>query len=79
MQGARLEQPRLEVTVDHDVVTVAFEAVLVVDHHVLDGFERVHLHQVVRVRVRVRVRLGVRVRVRVRVRVSKQSAVSSQQ
>lgn len=33
--SAHLEQPRLELVVNHDVETVALETVLVVDHHVL--------------------------------------------
>mmetsp|Transcript_20030 Transcript_20030/g.79897 ORF Transcript_20030/g.79897 Transcript_20030/m.79897 type:complete len:226 (-) Transcript_20030:793-1470(-) len=37
-----LDEPRLEVGVDEDVVPVALEAVLVVDDRALDGLQRVH-------------------------------------
>ena len=40
--GTHLEQPWLELLIDHDVVAVHLEAVLVVDHHVLACLERVH-------------------------------------
>jgi hypothetical protein len=72
-----LDEPRLEVVVDHHIVPVHLKAVLVVDHHLLHGEERVDDHLLKR-RVKVRrrvgveawdgVRVGVGVRDRVRVR-----------
>ena len=37
--GMDLNQPRLQLIVDHDVIPVHLEAMLVVDHHFLDGEE----------------------------------------
>eukprot|EP00600_Ochromonadales_sp_CCMP1393_P016233 CAMPEP_0175033458 /NCGR_PEP_ID=MMETSP0005-20121125/22018_1 /TAXON_ID=420556 /ORGANISM="Ochromonas sp., Strain CCMP1393" /LENGTH=241 /DNA_ID=CAMNT_0016294093 /DNA_START=61 /DNA_END=786 /DNA_ORIENTATION=+ len=45
-RGVHLHQPGLQVCVDQDVVPVAFEAVAVVDHHVLHGLQRVDDHLV---------------------------------
>lgn len=39
---AHLQEPRLQVVVDHDVIAVQLEAVLVLDDDVLDGQDRAH-------------------------------------
>ena len=43
---SHLHQPGLEVTIDKDVVSIALEAVAIVDHHILHAAQAVDDHLV---------------------------------